>query len=75
MSQFLIIFAVSQLVALWSSQSSSSVYGTNIRQIQKGLDDIESTISELVKNKDALKKRCLGSQIEYVDNVVLFSRA
>ena len=56
MTQFLIIFAVSQLVALCSSQSSSSVYGTNIRQIQKGLDDIESTISELVKNKDALKK-------------------
>ena len=56
MTQFLIIFAVSQLMALWSSQSSSSAYGTNIKQIQKGFSVIESTISKLVKNKDALKK-------------------
>ena len=55
MTQFL-IFAVSQLMVLCSSQSSSSVYGTNIKQIQKGLNDIESATSDLVKKKDALKK-------------------
>ena len=56
MTQFLIIFVVSQLMALCPAQSSSSVYRSNIKEIQRGVNDIEITISELVKKKDALKK-------------------
>ena len=56
MVQFLIIFVVSQMIALCLAQSSSIVYRSNIKEIQKGADDVESTILELVKKKDALKK-------------------
>ena len=56
MTQLLIIFAVSQLMTLRPAQSSSSAYGNNMKEIQKGFNDIESSISELVKNKDALGK-------------------
>ena len=55
MTQFLIIFVVSQLTVLCPAQSSSSVYRNNIKEVQKGVNNIESTISELVKKKDALK--------------------
>ena len=48
MTQFLVILAVSQLISL------SSVYGNNMNEIQKGFNDFESTVSELIKKKDAL---------------------
>ena len=56
MTQFVVIFVVSQLMAFCPAQSSPSVYRSNIREIQKGVNDIESTISELVKKKVQLKK-------------------
>ena len=56
MIQFLIIFVVSQMIAFCLAQSSSIVYRSNIKEIQKGANDVESTILELVKKKDALKK-------------------
>ena len=43
-------------MALLPAQSLSSVYGNNMKEIQKGFHDIESSISELVKKKDALGK-------------------
>ena len=56
MTQFLIIFVVLQLTGLCPAQSSSSFYRSNIKEVEKGVNNIESTISELVKKKDALKK-------------------
>ena len=50
MTQIIAIFAVSQLITL------SNVYGNNINEIQKGFNDIESTISELITEKDTLEE-------------------
>ena len=50
MTQLLVILAVSQLISL------SSVYGNNMNEIQKGFNDFESTISELIEKKDALEE-------------------